>query len=157
MALYFNQENRQQHLVMLLLWSKLQEWAEDCKMILPKERSKLLDAGQLILEASNSMIQRMNAGYAKTLSNSVNNIEMLLVNHANEAMKEKAGYRTVREDDIYDLAERVMDLCLDCKHPKTFHECTSFQAMANLDIPVVEEDTEWCPYFLDRAQQSEEK
>ena len=64
---YMNRNDRENHLLMLILWERLTTWLDATTCLSAEERKRAKTAATHLLKASDSLIHRMGTEYARQL------------------------------------------------------------------------------------------
>jgi hypothetical protein len=80
MKIYMNRADREHHLMMLIAWDYFSNWLDKTNCLTTNERKRIKTARTHLLHASDSIIDRMDEKYAKTLLREAKNKELRFAN-----------------------------------------------------------------------------
>lgn len=132
MKQYFNRNDREHHLFMLVAWDYLGEWVEKATCLTPSEKKRIKTALTL------------NEDYTKKLIKDAKSTQLRMVDNSNKRDADKELV-SVELDDLYELANYSLADCRGC-FMEDYHECEKYKILFKLNIPVLDEETLGCPY-----------
>lgn len=146
MAQYFNRNDREHHLAMLVNWDYLSTWVERTKCLEQEEKKWIRTATTYLKKASDCIVKRAERSYITSLKNEARNSSLIIIDERKKVYKEEyADAKTVITDDLYNLFDFALTACTDCKGCN-FHDCERFKLFIKMGVPAVEEITNDCPY-----------
>lgn len=145
MKSYLNRADREHHLIMMVLWERIGAWLSKTSCLSPDERRRIKTAGTNLERASDSIIRRMDADYAKRIVRQLKNAELRVFDRDNMALRSEPDTVNIRLDDMYDLSSFALQGCIGCQRCD-YKQCDRYQLFMRLDVPVATDEPEKCPY-----------
>ncbi len=143
---YFNRNDRQHHLCLLVTWDYLDSWIEREKCLLPTERKWTKLVITYLKKISDSIVERSDKSYVTSLTNEVNHSSIIIEDNRKKVYKEECiEVKTVIEDDLNELFDYAISACSSCTN-KDFKTCKRFNLFMKMSVPPLCEDTTDCPY-----------
>ena len=148
MEKYFNRIDREHNLALLMVYFHLSEWLEKTKSLNSDERKWIKTGCTYIKKAADSMIKRASSDYQRAIYNDAKNKSLILQDERPNVSGEKF-VDTVQlvKDDFLDLCEKAIWKCKQCRY-KGWKKCDRYTLFIKLGVPVVDEDTDYCPYRM---------
>lgn len=148
MQQYFNRNDREHHIIMMVFYNLITDWLDRNKSLTKEEKRYIRTGLTWIKKGYNSMIVRSKPDYIRTLKNTAMHCELYLEDTTGKTVyKDLPDTRTVLVDDIYDLAEFALCECARCsKSKEEFESCGRYKMFMKMSIPPVTENTDDCPY-----------
>ena len=144
---YLNKNDREHHLIILVVWDYINGWIKTQTALTATEHKYLKTASTYLLKASDSIIARMDKKFAEKLMRDIKNSDIAVVNKYDMSFTGEIGYVNVKQDDLYDLASYALTECVNCPHCKDFKNCERYKLFLNLAVPVAQTETDSCPYL----------
>lgn len=144
---YLNKNDREHHLIILVVWERLNSWLKTQTALTPLEHKYLKTASTYLIKASDSIIARLDSKFAEKLMRDIKDSDFVIVNKYDVSHNGEIGYVSIKQDDLYDLASYALSECVNCPHCKDFENCERYKLLLNLAIPIAQAETDSCPYL----------
>lgn len=144
MKTYLNRADREHHVTILVLWDYLNNWLEKTNCLTVEERKRIKTAATHLLHASDSIIERLDSDYARTLLRAAKDTQIRMSSKTS-SVQDGANTVNVSIDDLYDMSCYALTECKNCKR-QDHKNCEKYQLFLRLDIPPAQEETDGCPY-----------
>ena len=145
MQQYFNRNDREHHIIMMVFYQVIKKWLERNKSLLTEERRYINTGLTWLKKGYDSMIVRATEEYIRTLKNTAKHSDLFLEDNTGRSFDSRIDTRTLDVEDLYDLADLAVRECAKCNE-KDFKTCKRHQLFMKLAIPPVTEQTDDCPY-----------
>lgn len=143
---YFNSVDREKNLLFLATSEIAKTYAEESKNINKQEKKELKTAATYLLKVGQSMIKRGSADYQRAILNQSKDTHLILNYEPRQVDGSKfVDSMVLEKDDFLDLADFASRKCRNCKK-KHFDECKRYTLFMKLNVPLVEGNTDMCPY-----------
>lgn len=137
---YLNRRERENHMLVLIMWDRLGEWATRSSNLTQAERTAIKQIAGRCLSLSDRLVQRMPDDYARTLLADVNRKEIVL---RDAHMQNRVS---VAAPSIEALTDHVqMMQCFACDKDD-FQACPYYAALNDCNGKVRSTRTDGCPY-----------
>ena len=144
---YLNKNDREHHLIILVVWERLNNWLKTQTALTPMEHKYLKTASTYLIKASDSIVARMDSNFAEKLKRDIQDSDFVIINKFDVSHSREFGYVSVKQDDLYDIASYALGECVNCQHCEDFENCERYKLFINLAIPVAQDKADSCPYL----------
>ncbi len=148
MKVYFNRNDREHNLSMLIFYLHMQEWLANVRSLTPEERKWIKTGCTYLKKTAESMIKRSEDSYQRAILNQAKVCTMVIHEERPNVMGE-TYVDTIKliKDDFLDLCEKAVWKCGECQK-KDWKECEQYQLFMKLGVPIFDEETDDCPYRM---------
>lgn len=137
---YLNRRERENHMLILVMWDRLSEWARKSNHLAPGERTAIRQIAGRCLALSDRLVARMPDEYARTLLADVNRKEIVL-RDAHTQNRISAAPESI--ECLTDYVQAMQ--CFACERDD-FVRCPYYAALNDCTGKVRSTRTSGCPY-----------
>lgn len=148
MKIYLNREERETHLLLLVLWDRLNQWLNSKNSGLSKKsRTNLKNLVTRMIHFSDNLIEEMDDTYASRIMNDAKSKVVTLTSHSIVNLSDSINVSEVSLDTLMDAVQSFY--CLDCnKSKQEFKKCPYYQAFLECQGKIKRHKTANCPYSV---------
>lgn len=142
---YLKKIDRDFMLEVFILWNHIEKWIDQTSLLQKPELKALRYVRTYLQKVTDGVMFRLEEEQKQKVVQDLKNHQISIIDADNISMRKYVNCIYVAKDDLYDLADIVLNECICCKN-ESFKNCDTYKLLMRLNIPAAQQETQWCPY-----------